>query len=397
MEILIVAPIPLHRDASAGGETINFYLEYLASKKHKVYTISQTLPASSDMLDQCYLIPTETPIRRRFELIKKGIGWFTNPGQKYLYKTSSRLRRAVFEQLHSMKEEGIFPQIIILETVSAYLWVSDVRKIFPKAKIVADVHDIGYQGTFNRLRIEKNPWKLRLRKRFFHYAKRNEVNALTQVDYILVQNPTNKGILLKNQQLNKDKFLYISPFYTRGYKHNWQGNYDILFYGLMSRPENYMSALWFIDHVMPLLPDKFRFIVMGGKPVAELQAKANDRVIVTGFVTDNEVRNQFEKAFCFACPLLFGSGIKTKLLTAFASGIPILTNDIGIEGIAAKHGQDYFHCENADEYRNYIQKLSEDHELYQRMEKTALQVVDRDYNLSRSREDYENFLLKLAN
>ena len=397
MEILVVAPIFLHRDACAGGETINFYLDYLATRNHRVYTISQTLPAVKEKMAHCYLVSLDTSFRRRLEKLKKGWGWIFNPGQKYLYKTSACLRQAVFAQMKQMKEDRIQPQLIVLETVSAYLWIDEVRIMFPQAKIVADVHDIGYQGTYNRLRIENNPWKRYLRERFFHYAKRNEVAALTKVDFIIVQNPTNKGLLLKNQQLLEEKFVYISPYYTQGYKHNWQGNYDILFYGLMNRPENYMSALWFIDNVMPRLPAKFRFIVMGGKPVSELQARANERIIVTGFVSNEEVQENFEQAFCFACPLLFGSGIKTKLLTAFATGMPVLTNAIGIEGIAGKHEKDYFHCETAEEYSRYIQELADDNNLYHRMEQAALQVVDRDYNLSRSQEDYERALLALVN
>lgn len=39
----------------------------------------------------------------------------------------------------------------------------------------------------------------------------------------------------------------------------------------MSRPENYLSAIWFIENVMPLLADlNIRFVVLGSNPPEEL-------------------------------------------------------------------------------------------------------------------------------
>lgn len=398
MDILSIAPIDLRPDASAGAETINLYMEHMAKQGHKIRMIARTKPAVHDKVDRYYLLNKENNLEKSLAKLEKGIGWLLNPGQKYLYKTSKQIRNNVFSILKKIKQDGYYPQVVILETVSAYLWIDDVKRIFKNAKIVAVLHDIGYQGTYNRMLIENNCIKRKLRNRFYNYAKKVELMALSKIDLMFLLNVTNKNILLNDSNnLSENKMVHVSAHYIDYYKHHYKGNYDILFYGLMSRPENYMSALWFIDNVMPLLPDKFRFIVMGGKPVESLKEKASERIIITGFVTEEEVRSRFENSFCFACPLLFGSGIKTKLLTAFATGMPILTNNIGIEGISAKHGNDYYHCETAAEYSNYIQQLANDTSLYNKMEQAALSVIDRDYNLSRSKDTYEKALLSLVN
>lgn len=74
----------------------------------------------------------------------------------------------------------------------------------------------------------------------------------------------------------------------------------------MSRPENYLSALWFINNVMPLLNDlNIRFIVLGSKPSDELKNIKSDKVIITGFV-DN-IEPYFESAMCLVAPLVLGS------------------------------------------------------------------------------------------
>ena len=56
-------------------------------------------------------------------------------------------------------------------------------------------------------------------------------------------------------------------------------------------------------------------------------------------------------------PLILGAGIKVKILEAMYSGIPVLTNDIGIEGIEAEDKKDYYHCVTAEEYEKVIRTI----------------------------------------
>ena len=53
-------------------------------------------------------------------------------------------------------------------------------------------------------------------------------------------------------------------------------------------------------------------------------------------------------------------GIKTKIQESMSAGVPVLTNEIGIEGIPARNGYEYFHCNTAEDYRNVILSLSSD-------------------------------------
>ena len=133
--------------------------------------------------------------------------------------------------------------------------------------------------------------------------------------------------------MNEEKIQWLVPYYS-----NMSGcarksnNRDILFFGAMSRPENYLSAIWFIENVMPLLNDlDVRFVIVGSKPPEELKRFKSDRIVITGFV--NDTLPYFESSMCLVAPLVLGAGIKVKILEAMSSGIPVLTNDIGIEGI----------------------------------------------------------------
>jgi glycosyltransferase involved in cell wall biosynthesis len=56
----------------------------------------------------------------------------------------------------------------------------------------------------------------------------------------------------------------------------------------------------------------------------------------------------------FVCPILSGSGVRVKLLEAFASGIPVVSTKIGAEGLATRDGE---FCLLADDPREFAQKV----------------------------------------
>ena len=55
-----------------------------------------------------------------------------------------------------------------------------------------------------------------------------------------------------------------------------------------------------------------------------------------GYVED--VRDALARYAIFVCPILSGSGVRVKLLEAFAAGIPVVSTLVGAEGLAVKDG-----------------------------------------------------------
>jgi glycosyltransferase involved in cell wall biosynthesis len=396
MKILFVAPIPLHRDASAGAETINYYIKSFLVKKHEITVISRDACSESNYIYKQIEIGYDSKLSKDIYKVIKAFGWILAPWNKYLYKSSIKTRHSIFNELNKLKDNNYNPDIVILETTTAILWHKKISKIFPGAKIVASLHDIAYQGTERRANIETNSIKKYIRFRYFKYAKKREIQALESVDLVVPHNKGNKSILLRDTSIDPDKVQPISPYYIKKYNHNNNTeSHDLLFFGLMSRPENYLSAEWFINNVLIKLDKKYRFIVMGGNPPDRLKKYSSDNIIVTGFLEQDDIQKYFENSFCLVCPLLFGSGIKTKLLTAFASGIPILTNDIGIEGINAVPNENYIHCETPDDYIYGINELDKSRKKYIEISSSAKKLIDDEYDLEKSADAYEKALLKI--
>lgn len=98
---------------------------------------------------------------------------------------------------------------------------------------------------------------------------------------------------------------------------------------------------WIISDILPKIRHDVKFMVIGKCPddIRE-KYKNNNHVVFTGRV-ENLVE-YIRKSQIFLSPILYGTGIKTKILEAMSMGVPVVTNDVGAEGIAAKDGQEFW-------------------------------------------------------
>ena len=136
----------------------------------------------------------------------------------------------------------------------------------------------------------------------------------------------------------------------------------ILFVGNFLHSPNVEALQWFMgepfEHILKMHP-RARLVVIGNSPPPSLgYLKKHPNVQMTGFVPD--IREPFQHYAVFVCPVLSGSGIRVKLLEAFASGIPTVSTTVGAEGLASVSGQV---CELADspiEFASSVVKLLND-------------------------------------
>lgn len=256
--------------------------------------------------------------------------------------------------------------------------------------MVASEHDVTYVGYKRKVDyytgFRKVIWKIK-----YHHERKVELDTLKLCNMILPQNSDNME-LLKKDGISSDKLQWLVPYF-----HNMDScirtsnGKDILFYGAMARKENYLSAIWFIQNVMPMLEDlDVRFVVLGSNPPQQLKEYESDRVCITGFV--DSIEPYFQRSMCLVAPLVLGAGIKVKILEAMSSGIPVLTNNLGIEGIPAKDGIEYFHCETPKEFEMKIRQIH-NHWNEEKMSEEQKRFIGKTYSVEKSFVAYKNKLL----
>ena len=104
------------------------------------------------------------------------------------------------------------------------------------------------------------------------------------------------------------------------------GSY-VVFEGNMNFEPNVDTARVLVQEILPRLRRRVahaRIGLVGRNPTDAVRALASDQVDVTGTVED--VRPYLAKAAVFACPMRLGSGIKNKILQAWAMERPVVAN-----------------------------------------------------------------------
>lgn len=142
----------------------------------------------------------------------------------------------------------------------------------------------------------------------------------------------------------------------------------MLFLGSFRHAPNQEALQWFLKNVMPLVLQrnpKARLIVIGSDPppLHSLPPFPSNSVEIRGFVED--VLEPLRHYAVFVCPILSGSGVRVKLLEAFAAGMPVVSTWVGAEGLASQDGDV---CALADEPDLFAEKvvrlLTDDHEAH---------------------------------
>ena len=112
---------------------------------------------------------------------------------------------------------------------------------------------------------------------------------------------------------------------------------DLMFIGGFSHRPNVDAVKWFAAEIMPhlrkLLPDVVVHI-LGSNPPEDVKALADEQLKIAGFVTDELLEEYYSRCRLDIVPLRYGAGIKGKVVEAMRYGMPVVTTQIGAEGIA---------------------------------------------------------------
>jgi GT2 family glycosyltransferase len=131
---------------------------------------------------------------------------------------------------------------------------------------------------------------------------------------------------------------------------------SMLFVGSFRHTPNVEAIEWFVKRVLPRIVERkpeARLLVAGSDPPPHgLFAKTTRAVELLGFVED--IRTELARREVFVCPILSGSGVRVKLLEAFASGIPVVSTSVGAEGLARTDGE---FCALADDPEDFANKV----------------------------------------
>jgi glycosyltransferase involved in cell wall biosynthesis len=117
--------------------------------------------------------------------------------------------------------------------------------------------------------------------------------------------------------------------------------FTMLFLGSFRHEPNIVALDWFVNEVLPRIlarrPEARLIVVGSDAPPRHPYSGRAPAIEIRGFVDD--VREPLSRYAVFVCPVRSGSGVRVKLLEAYASGMPVVSTPVGAEGLAPQDGE----------------------------------------------------------
>ena len=281
--------------------------------------------------------------------------------------------------------EWLIHRIIYLEKVDVvqldYTVLGQYRGDFRHIPCFLFEHDIFFQSLWRGMKIAgKKPVGLLEYARMLRHElamvrrfTRLQVCSRENADYLLEFAPELKGKIDSDLRAAINTSCY--PFVTTGRERD-----TILFVGSFRHAPNVEAMNWFTEAVFPkvlqLLPEATLVIVGADAPEPLKHLNEHPNIRMLGFVDD--VREPLLKCKVFLCPVLAGSGIRVKLLEAFACGIPAVSTAIGAEGLANREPQVCEIADTPEEFAQAVVKLLSDDVYAGRLAAQARQMVEEE-------------------
>jgi GT2 family glycosyltransferase/glycosyltransferase involved in cell wall biosynthesis len=205
-------------------------------------------------------------------------------------------------------------------------------------------HDVYFQSIARRLPHMSGALERTVSRWEYLRAIRYELKLLPNLDRVQVCSRDNAEYLRSflpqlNGRLDDG---YRAGIDTSGYEFRPSGRepFTLLFLGSFRHLPNVEALEWFLREVFPRIrkdEPRARLVIVGSDPPPRHSLRDPEAIEMIGFVDD--VREPLRRYSLFVCPILAGSGVRVKLLEAFAAGIPVVSTSLGAEGLADKDGE----------------------------------------------------------
>lgn len=142
------------------------------------------------------------------------------------------------------------------------------------------------------------------------------------------------------------------------------GNYDV--------SHNRDAVDWFLREIFPLIRTAnptMEMHLVGANAEKYYTTNSPQGLFVQGY-TDN-LESTLSKYKVFACPLTYGAGVKGKIGSALACGLPVVSTSIGSEGFGLTPDEDILIRDTPESFAQACVQLEQDDTLWNKLSKNG--------------------------
>jgi glycosyltransferase involved in cell wall biosynthesis len=278
--------------------------------------------------------------------------------------------------------------------------LAELRSSVP---LLADQVDNSFLRLFRELRLATTP-----------YAKLWTIKQIVLQWMFLFQHLRHADAVLFVSQVDADSFrrlipaastrtiengvdeLYFNPDLDEVLSEQ-QEEPEIVFEGAMCFSPNIDAVRYFVDEILPLIRNELpgvRFTIVGRDPTKEVMALAGNGVEITGSVPD--IRPYLDRAEVFVCPMRSGTGIKNKILQAWAMRKAIVSTPEGVGGLKIIEGGNILVRNTPQSFAMAVVELLLDKNKAGRLGKSGRDTVLAHYTWKAKAEELENLMTSIV-
>ena len=240
-----------------------------------------------------------------------------------------------------------------------------VSQHLPKSKIIYDMVDVHFLRYKRSLLL--NPFKISDYKRYFKY-KKIETKLIKKASIVVAISEKEKELISK--YVSPEKVITISnihyPKVSKTEIPTFNQRKNILFIGSKHTPN--IDAIYFLyNEIMPKVwkINKEIKVQIIGDVAEEIKGISNPLFEFLGYVPN--VESYFLNNKLMVAPLRYGAGVKGKIGQAFEYYLPVITTDIGAEGMNLTDNHHAIITNDSTEFANKIVELYENEVLWQKL------------------------------
>lgn len=252
-------------------------------------------------------------------------------------------------------------------------WYDKLKGKISGKKIIYDMVDLHY------LRMERENKYIEVTK-----ARMKEMKSFREKEYFgmdkadaVVSISDEEKRIVSGQGIKNEKVYTISNIHkpVEGPKVDYSAREGVLFIGGFYHMPNMDAVKFLFEDIMPLVWAKdpsIKVTILGPNFPDEIKAKYHsDRFQILGY--QKSVDYWFENSRIFVAPLRYGAGVKGKIGQALEFSLPVVTTEIGAEGMDLEDKKTAsVSDENPQTFADKILELYNNEELWQTLHNNSL-------------------------
>ena len=273
-----------------------------------------------------------------------------------------------------LKESGKrYDLVLLFRPVVVERNIKAVKKHCRNAKVLYHTIDLHFLRMEREAELQNDPAK----RKAAAEMKEREFATIQASDLSIVHSTAELTLLAPELP---DEKISVFPLImdVQGTQKKFSERRDIVFVGGYQHAPNVDAVQYFVQDIMPLLRERLpgvRVRVVGSSPPPVILEMASEDVIIEGFVED--LSPLLDQVRISLAPLRYGAGIKGKIGTALAAGLPVVATSLAAEGMGMVEGEHVLVADGPDDFATAIVRLYEDEALWNKLSKAGIEFADQ--------------------